>query len=109
VGGSGVDKFVLFVLMTALLRFHRAVDASGNTPPASGVVWYLDTVPPPPPVFTAAPDKFTLQSLASFTVSIHDDSPGTPRVVYTLVDEMGDAISLEGTVFFLATIFLVWG
>ncbi len=76
-GGSGVDKFVLFVLMTALLRFHRAVDASGNTPPASGVVWYLDTVPPPPPVFTAAPDKFTLQSLASFTVSIHDDSPGS--------------------------------
>jgi hypothetical protein len=47
----------------------EAQDAAGNTSPAAGFTWVIDTTPPPAPAITSSPANPTNQITASFSFS----------------------------------------
>ncbi len=103
--------FTLLLLLLSLVppyaipacRFHRALDAAGNAPPASRVQWFVDTEPPPVPSILSAPENITIQTTASFTVAVEDDSPGTLGFTYTLHYSNGTLVEVEGGCCVLST------
>ena len=69
--------------MGRFVLFTRAFDGAGNVGSMSTVEWWVDTLPPAPPVILSAPDGVSLSTNASFVFKlVGSTSPGRMSFVY---------------------------
>jgi hypothetical protein len=71
------------------------------------VQWFVDTAPPPVPSILSTPENITIQTTASFTVAVEDDSPGTLGFTYTLHYSNGTRVEVAGGCCLLCTFSLL--
>ena len=85
---NAVARFVLFT---------RAVDAAGNAGDVSAYEWWVDTLPPSPPVVVSGPDAVGLATLSIITLRlVGNTAPGHVRFDYVLTAD-GAPYSVPGS------------